>query len=93
MPFEANTFTQTYKGLQRRKKTNFNKKEAVPMAEVSFVSWTTSHFGLCSFLESIERDSIKALMIYTDNHANSDLAQLVVDPSCCEWRICPLVRE
>ena len=32
-----------------------------------FVSCTTSHVGLCSFLESIEHDFIKALMIHTDN--------------------------
>ena len=31
-----------------------------------FVSCTTSHVGLCSFLESIEHD-FKALMIHTDN--------------------------
>ena len=34
---------------------------------MSFVSYTTSHVGLCSFLESIEHDFIKALMINTDN--------------------------
>ena len=32
-----------------------------------FVSCTTSHVGLCSFLESIEYDFIKALIIPTDN--------------------------
>ena len=35
--------------------------------EVSFVSCTTSHVGLCLFLESIEHDFIKALMIDTGN--------------------------
>ena len=34
---------------------------------MSFVSCTTSHVGLCSFLESIEHDFIKALKIHTDN--------------------------
>ena len=44
-------------------------KESVgkEISEVSFVSCTTSHVGLCSFLESIEHDFIKALMIYTHN--------------------------
>ena len=37
------------------------------ISEVSFVSYTTSHVGLCSFPESIELDFIKALMIHTDN--------------------------
>ena len=32
-----------------------------------YVLCTTSHVGLCSFLESIENDFIKALMIHTDN--------------------------
>ena len=33
----------------------------------SELSWPTSHVGLCSFLESIEHDFMKALMIDTDN--------------------------
>ena len=37
------------------------------ISEVSFVSCTTSHVRLCSFLESIEYDFIKALMIHADN--------------------------
>ena len=32
-----------------------------------FVSCTTSHVGLCLFLESIEHDFIKALLIHRDN--------------------------
>ena len=36
-------------------------------SELSFVSCTTSHAGLCLFLESIEHDFIKALMIHTHN--------------------------
>ena len=32
-----------------------------------FVSYTTSHVGLCLFLESTEHDFIKTLMIHTDN--------------------------
>ena len=35
------------------------------LTELSFVSDTTSHVGLCLFLESIEHDFIKALMIHT----------------------------
>ena len=35
------------------------------ISEVSFVSCPTSHVGFCSFLESIEHDFIKALMIET----------------------------
>ena len=31
------------------------------------ISCTTSHVGLCSFLESIEHDFFKALVIHTDN--------------------------
>ena len=34
---------------------------------MSFVSYITSHFALCPFLESLERDFIKALMIHIDN--------------------------
>ena len=33
---------------------------------MSFVSCTTSDVGLCSFLESIEHDFIKAIMVYTN---------------------------
>ena len=36
-------------------------------SELSFVSCTTSHVGLCLFLEPIEHDFIKALMIHTHN--------------------------
>ena len=36
-------------------------------SELSFVSCTTSHVGLCLFLESIEHGFIKALMIHIDN--------------------------
>ena len=36
-------------------------------SEPSFVSCTTSHVGLCLFLESIEHDFIKALMIHIHN--------------------------
>ena len=32
-----------------------------------FVSFTTSHVGLCSFLESIEHDFIKAMKIQAGN--------------------------
>ena len=39
-------------------------------SELYFVSYTMSHVGLCLFLESIEHDFIKVLMIH------SDLAQL-----------------
>ena len=38
---------------------------------MSFVSCTTSHFGLCSFLESIEHD-----LNVSQRQPNSDLAQL-----------------
>ena len=34
---------------------------------MNFVSWTTSHVGLCSFLESIEHDFIKAMKIQAGN--------------------------
>ena len=34
---------------------------------MSFDSCTTSHVGLCSFLEPIEHDFMKALMIDKDN--------------------------
>ena len=34
---------------------------------MSFASCSTSHFGLCSFLESIEHDFIKAMKIQTGN--------------------------
>ena len=48
---------------------NCASKESVgkEISEVSFVSCTTSHVGLCSFQESIEHDFMKALMIDTDN--------------------------
>ena len=48
---------------------NCASKESVgkEISEVSFVSYTASHVGLCSFLESIEYDFMKALMIDTDN--------------------------
>ena len=36
-------------------------------SELSFVSCTTSHVGLCLFLESIEHDFTTALMIHTHN--------------------------
>ena len=36
-------------------------------SELSFVSCTTSHVGLCLFLESIEHGFIKVLMIHTHN--------------------------
>ena len=38
------------------------------------MSFGTSHMGLCSFLESIENDFIKALMIYTDNQIVTQLS-------------------
>ena len=34
---------------------------------MSFVSCTTSHVGLCLFLESIEHDFIKAMKIQAGN--------------------------
>ena len=34
---------------------------------MSFVSCTTSHVGLCSFLELIEHDFIKAMKIQAGN--------------------------
>ena len=37
------------------------------ISEVSFVSCTTSNVGLCSFLESIEHDFIKAMKIQAGN--------------------------
>ena len=37
------------------------------ICEASFVSCTTSHFGLSSFLESIEYDFTKAMKIQTGN--------------------------
>ena len=37
------------------------------ISEVNFVSCTTSHVGLCSFLESIEHDFIKAMKILAGN--------------------------
>ena len=49
---------------------NWASKESVghEISEVNFVvSCTTSHLRLFSFLESIEYDFIKALMIHTDN--------------------------
>ena len=48
---------------------NWASKESVGdfWSELSFVSYTTSHVGLCLFLESIEHDFIKALMIHTHN--------------------------
>ena len=48
---------------------NCTSKESVgkEISEVSFVSCTTSHVGLCLFLESTEHDFIKALMIDTGN--------------------------
>ena len=48
---------------------NWASKEFVgkEISEVSFLSCTTSHVGLCSFLQSIEHDFTKALMIDTDN--------------------------
>ena len=49
--------------------SNWARKEYVGdfWCESSFVSCTTSHVGLCLFLESIEHDFIKAQMIDTDN--------------------------
>ena len=41
---------------------------------MSFVSCTTSHVGLCTFLETIEHDF--ALMIDTDRQPDSVLTQL-----------------
>ena len=48
---------------------NCTREESVGdfRSELSFVSCTTLHVGLCLFLESIEHDFIKALMIHTDN--------------------------
>ena len=48
---------------------NCASKESVgkEISEVTFVSYTSLHVGLCSFLESIEHDFMKALMIDTDN--------------------------
>ena len=48
---------------------NWASKESVGdfWSELSFVSWITSHVGLCLFLESIEHNFIKALTIHTDN--------------------------
>ena len=43
--------------------------------EVSFVSCTTSHVGLCLFLDSIEHEFIKALMIHTHNQIVAQLAK------------------
>ena len=37
------------------------------ISEVSFVAFTISHVGHCSFLESIEHDFIKAMQIQTGN--------------------------
>ena len=53
---------------------NWAREESVGDAwsELSFVSCTTSHVGLCLFLESIEHDFIKALMI----HKHKQIAQL-----------------
>ena len=42
-------------------------RNLLEISEVSFVSCITSHVGLCLFLESIEHDFIKALMIHTHN--------------------------
>ena len=52
-----------------QRSTDCARQESVgkEISEVSFVSCTTSHVGLCSFLESIEHDFIKALMIHTYN--------------------------
>ena len=33
------------------------------------------YVGLCSFLESIEHDFVKALMIHTDNQVSNQLAE------------------
>ena len=48
---------------------NSASKESVGdfWSEFSFVSWTTSHVELCLFLESIEHNFIKALMIHIHN--------------------------
>ena len=49
--------------------TNWPREESVRdfWSKLSFVSCTTSHVGLCLFLESIEHDFIKALLIHTHN--------------------------
>ena len=49
--------------------TDCARQESVgrEISEVSFVSCTTLHFGLSSFLELIEHDFIKAFMIHTHN--------------------------
>ena len=48
---------------------NWARQESVTdfWSEHSFVSYTTSHAGLFLFLESIQHDFTKALMIHTDN--------------------------
>ena len=55
---------------------NWAREESVGdfWSELSFVSYTTSHVGLCLFLESIEHEFIKALMIH--RQPNTDSAQL-----------------
>ena len=49
--------------------TNWARQESVgqEISEVSFVSCTTSHVGLHSFLESIDHDFIKAMKIQASN--------------------------
>ena len=48
---------------------NWARKESVGdfWSELSFVSCTTTHVGLCLFLKSIEHEFIKGLMIHTHN--------------------------
>ena len=55
---------------------NWASKEYVGnfLSELSFVSCTSSHVGLCLFLESIEHDYIKVLISHPQ--PNSDLAHL-----------------
>ena len=51
--------------LMRNMTSNLLERSFLKLA--LFVSCTTTHVGLCSFLESIEHDCIKAFMIQIDN--------------------------
>ena len=74
--------------------TNCTRQESVgqEISEVSFLYFmTTSHVGLCSFLESIEHDFIKAMNIHLAQlvrHWPDDLEVLVSNPTGGNfWRI------
>ena len=53
-------------------------RNLLKISEVSFLLFHAAlhMLGLCLFLESIQTDLIKVLMIHTDNQIYSDLAQL-----------------